>query len=368
MKDKLILILFLLVGLFLSGCEKDEPSTSDSDLLDIPYAPIAFHPDIPESFPGMVQPPDNMMTTAGVSLGRELFYDPILSIDSTLSCSSCHVQEKNFTDQLPVSPGVDQTLGTRSSMSLIDIGFHQGGLFWDGRSSTLEELSLLPIEDPLEMKNTWSNVEEQLRKHPTYPQEFRKAFGINSRDEITRDLAAKAMAQFMRTFVSSGNAKFDRFFRGEIGMTEEEIDGYLMFFDLRPGELPDAECGHCHGAPLFTTNEFFNNGITESADFNGFPDLGLGVMSSDPTDNGKFKIPSLRNIAFSAPYMHDGRFQTLEEVVDHYNKGGKFSPNKHPLIGPLGLSEAQKQSIIAFLHTLTDTTFLKNPAFSNPHP
>ncbi len=365
--SRFVTIISLLVSILVLSCQKDEnPVPVESDLTSIPYNPISYTPQIPSTFPGMVQPEDNKMTVDGIELGRKLFYDPILSVDSTLSCSSCHNQSANFTDNLDFSFGVNQARTLRSSMSLVDIGYHQDGLFWDGRSATIEELSLLPIIDPLEMQNTWEKVESDLRSHPKYPADFRKAFGITQRADINRDLATKAIAQFLRSMVSSGNAKFDRFFRGEIGMTEQEIDGYLMFFDLRPGELPDAECGHCHAAPLFTTNEFFNNGITESPDFNGFPDKGRGAITGDPTDNGKFKVPSLRNIVLSPPYMHDGRFQTLEEVIDHYNSGGKFSPNKHPLIAPLGMNEYQKEAILAFLHTLTDTTFLQNPAYSDP--
>lgn len=363
---------FLIIGLFLAGvliisCQKDNQNPVDTGLTSVPYQPIIYDPPIPSNFPGMVQPADNPMTVDGIQLGRMLFYDPILSIDSTLSCSSCHLQAGNFTDNLPFSFGVNQAMTLRSSMSLVDIGFHKDGLFWDGRSASIEELSLLPIVDPLEMQNTWEKVEEDLRQHPEYPVAFRKAFGITSTQEINRDLATKSIAQFLRSMISSGQSRYDKFARGEAGMTEKEIDGFLMFFDLRPGELPDAECGHCHAAPLFTTNEFFNNGITASPDFQGFPDQGRGAITGDPTENGKFKVPSLRNISLSPPYMHDGRFQTLEEVIDHYNSGGKQSPNKHPLIAPLGLNTYQKEALLAFLQTLTDTSFLQNPEYSDPH-
>lgn len=362
-----IISIILTVFIVLVSCRRTTVNPVDQDILDIPYEPILMQPTLPPGYPGFEQPNDNLMTFDGVALGRSLFYDPILSIDSTVSCAGCHFQSLGFTDGLKVSLGVDQTPGLRSSMSLVDIAFHSDGLFWDGRSQTLEEQALHPVEDPLEMKDTWANVEGKLQNHPTYPGMFRKAFGIQSRDDMTRDLVTKALAQFERSLISSGNSRFDQFIRGEIGLEEDEIDGYLMFFDLRPGELPDAECGHCHSQPLFTTFEYFNNGLDPASDFMSFQDAGRGAVSGDITDNGKFKVPTLRNIAHSAPYMHDGRFNTLAEVVDHYNQGGNLSPNKHPLISPLGLNETHKASLIAFLHTLTDTTFLNNPAFSDPN-
>lgn len=360
------ILLLLFVSLFLStGCKDDGATPIKGDLSHITYNPVPYSPLIPEGFPQLEQPEDNKMTVDGIKLGRMLFFDPILSSDSSMSCSSCHLPEASFTDNRPTSPGVTGENGRRSSMSLLNSGFFYTGLFWDGRVQTLEEQALLPVEDPIELHASWENIEMKLKDHPGYPALFRKAFGIKDRAEISKYLAVKALAQFERTLISSGNSKYDRFVRGEIFLSEDEIDGFDMFFDNIP-DLPDAECGHCHMAPLFTTNEYFNNGIEEVADLLGFPDPGLGAITGDSLDNGKFRIPALRNIVFTAPYMHDGRFATLEEVVDHYNAGGHSSANKHPLLRPLGLTEKQKQQIIAFLHTLTDTTFLNNPLHEDP--
>ncbi len=362
---RIIFISGILIALTLASCKPDPADTSDPDLIAIPFAPANYLPTIPESFPPFEQPEDNMMTIQGIDLGRRLFYDPILSVDSTISCASCHLISSSMTDDLAVSKGVDGTEGRRSAMSLLNVGFYHNEFFWDGRSADLEEQALLPVEDPVEMKEIWSNVEEKLRVHDSYPHGFRKAFGITKRDDIDKKLVTRALAQFQRTLISSGNSRFDRFIRGEIGLEENEINGYLMFFDLVP-TLPDAECGHCHNVPLFTTNEYFNNGLDAASSLDDFTDLGRGEVTENPIDNGTFRIPTLRNIALTAPYMHDGRFETLEEVIDHYNSGGKLSPNKHPLISALNLNEIQKAEIVAFLHTLTDTSFTQNPAFQNP--
>lgn len=356
-------LLFCLAG-FTQCHDTIDVDPLEKDLIHIPFEPVSYTPTIPSGFPALEQPDDNRMTIDGIRLGRKLFYDPILSVDSTISCSSCHQQAGSFTDQVALSEGVSG-FTTRSSMSLINVGLHYHGFFWDGRSATLEEQALAPVENPVEMGETWDNVELKLRSHPVYPSDFRKAFGIEGTAEINRDLAAKAIAQFERSLISGGNTKYDRFARGEIVLDESEYNGFLMFFDFDPS-IPDAECGHCHNAPLFATEDYFNNGLQESEDLNGFLDKGLGLFTGDPGDNGKFKAPTLRNIAFTAPYMHDGRFNTLEEVIDHYNSGGKLSPNRNSLLHPLHLTESQKADLKAFILTLTDSSALTNPAFKNP--
>ena len=351
------------VGMIATGCG-DDPVGPD-DLTDIPYSPIAYLPELPEGFPPFEQPSFNEMTVEGIKLGRKLFYDPILSADSTMSCASCHLQGKGFTDGLRVSTGIDGIPGTRSSMSLLDVAYSFNGLFWDGRSANLEDQALLPVEDPIEMHHSWVEVVEQLRNHPEYPTDFRKAFGIRSNSEITKEYAAFAMAQFERSMVSSGNSRYDRFVRGEIFLNDSEYNGYVMFFDIST-DLPDAECAHCHAAPLFTTNEYFNNGLDLVPDLESFEDLGRGQVTGSVFDNGKFRAPSLRNIEYTAPYMHDGRFQTLEEVIEHYASGGNRVANTDPLIRPLGLSAKQKRDVLAFIKTLSDTTVMNDPRFASP--
>lgn len=343
-----------------------DPVEPSGDLTHIPYDPSPYVIQVPEGFPQLEIPQDNPMTFEGVWLGRKLFYDPILSRDSSMSCSSCHHQNANFTDDLAVSTGVAGLPGRRSAMSLMDVAFHYNGLFWDGRSPSLEDQALHPVEDPLELDETWENVEEKLRRHPVYPEEFRKAFGVGTKSEISREHVTKALAQFERTLVSSGNTRFDRFMRGEIFLNDSEFNGFEMFIDAGP-DLKDAECAHCHALPLFTTLEYRNNGIEPGISGLGdYPDKGRGEVTGKLLDNGLFKVPTLRNIEFTAPYMHDGRFETLEEVLDHYSTGGHFQPNKDPLVYGLNLTSKEKEDLLAFLKTLSDTTFLKNPAFSNP--
>ncbi len=354
----------LLLGLLLvSSCRKDK---DNGDLTDIPYdVPEPYNLDIPEGFPDLVANSDNPLTEPGVQLGRRLFYDPILSADGTMSCSSCHKREKGFADDVPTSLGIDGIPGTRHAMSLLNVGFFENGLNWDGSIATLEEQAIEPVINPVELHDDWGNVEEKLRNHPDYPERFRAAFGISNKSEITKELATKAIAQFEKIIVSGGNSRFDRALRGEIFFTDSEFNGYDMFFDISP-DFPDAECGHCHTGPLLTTNDYFNNGLDGVDDLNNFEDIGRGAVTDYIFDNGKFRAPSLRNIALTAPYMHDGRFQTLEEVLDHYDSGGHYAENLDPLILNLGLTEEQKQDIINLLHSFTDTTYLENPDLTNP--
>ncbi len=351
---------FLLCIIIVFSCEND-----DNDLKDIPYNPQPYVLNLPDIFPQMEVPPDNPLTQEGVQLGRRLFYDPILSADNSMSCSSCHQLQHNFTDGKATSIGIDGIAGNRSAMSLENVGLFYNGIMWDGRFNTLEEQALEPVNNPIELHNDWGNVVEELKADDDYSERFRKAFGIESRDEITKELAAKAIAQFERIIVSSGNSRYDQFLRGDIFPTDSEFNGYDMFFDLST-DTPDAECSHCHNGPLLTTNEYINNGLTPSSDLLDFPDAGRGAVTEYLFDNGKFRVPSLRNIALTAPYMHDGRFQTLEEVIDHYNSGGHYADNLDPLIYNLGLTEQNKEDLLAFLHSLTDTTYLSNPDLSNP--
>ncbi len=361
---KLHIWLILLVFLFLS-CEKENQKSEDIDLTQIEYNPVDFKLNTPKHFPGFTNPADNPLTIDGVKLGQHLFYDPILSLDSTVSCASCHIPNKAFTDGKSISNGVNGLIGTRSSMSLVNIAYAFNGLFWDGRSNTLEEQAIEPVENAVELIEDWDNVEEKLRRSPKYQELFRKAFGITRATDINRNLATKSIAQFQRIIIS-GDSKFDRVeFGNNAAYTNDELDGRDMYFDADP-LTPDAECAHCHNGALLTSQQYFNNGIESVSDLNGFPDKGKGGVSNILFDNGKFRAPTLRNIEITAPYMHDGRFKTLEEVLDHYNSGGHFAQNIDPLIRPLSLSEKQKANIIKFLKTMTDTSYLSNPNIIDP--
>ena len=369
MRQLLFLVLFLFV--LLTACQDDDmPIINEGDLSAIPYEPVPYNLVVPCDFPEMQIPSDNPLTVDGVELGRFLFYDTILSADSTQSCASCHAPSGNFTDNLPISIGIDGIAGRRSSMSLLNVGYFYEGLFWDGRTSTLEEQALLPVEDPVELHNTWPNVVAKLKNHEVYPKMFRKAFGISSTDEITKELSAKAIAQFERTLVSSGESKYDRV-RCETGVfyEPEELEGAELF-SFEEADHPG--CTHCHKTfnQLFTDNRYLNNGIENVGpgvdDLNNFPDLGYGEVTGNIYDNGKFRVPSLRNIAMSAPYMHDGRMETLEEVLDHYSSGGFNSYNQDANIAPFSLSPSEKQALISFLKTLTDEAFMNNPAHQSP--
>ncbi len=376
MLSKLIryISLALLFAVFVSACNDDDQTSPVEDcsgnLKDIEYNPVEYIVDIPENYQTLPVPEDNPMTQAGVILGRKLFYDPILSADSSMSCSSCHLAKGSFTDNLAVSEGIDGIDGRRSSMPLLDIAYVSSGLFWDGRSETLEEQALLPVEDPIELHHEWTTLVEQLKNHEDYPADFRRAFGIECSEEITKELAAKALAQFQRIIVSSGNSRFDQFMRGEIIPSPSELNGLKMFFNheslFSDNTLPDAECSHCHAPPLFSARDFLNNGITEVDSTLNYPDIGRAEVTGNQFDRGKFRVPSLRNVALSGPYMHDGSMETLEEVVDHYNSGGHRSVTVDPLITPLGLTDQQKADMVSFLKMLTDTISLNNPEVQNP--
>ena len=309
----------------------------------------------PPGFVAMVIPPDNPTTMEGVALGKALFFDPILSADSSLSCSSCHLPERAFTDGRPVSLGVEGRIGSRNAPTLLNVGFYYKGLLWDGRAATLEEQSLHPITDSVEMAANWVHVLAKIRRHPDYPHLFRRAFGINPAS-VDSSHIAKALAQYQRTLISA-NALFDRKMRGEADFNEQQQRGWAIFNDASP-VLPHSECAHCHADPLFTNLDFVNNGIDQVNTLEDFTDKGRGRITGNRYDFGAFRVPTLRNIALTAPYMHDGRFATLEEVIDHYNSGGHYAENLNPNIMPIKLSQEHKQDLLSFLHTLTDSTSL----------
>ncbi len=308
-----------------------------------------------------VIPIKNPQTIEGTSLGKKLFFDPILSANNTQSCADCHAPENAFTDTDRFSDGIDGLLGKRNSMPLFNLAWNYNEkFFWDGRSFSLELQAFQPVKDLIEMHNTWANVEEKLQQHSDYPNLFQKAFNTS---KIDSTLVTKALAQFERTLISS-NSKFDKHLLGEATLTPQELNGFNVFMDETKGD-----CFHCHGSdknPLWTDNIFHNNGLDAS-----IIDLGLGKITGDPADNGKFKSPSLRNLAFTAPYMHDGRFATLDEVINHYSEGLQNSSTIDPLMkkvaqGGVQLSIQDKTDLKAFLLSLSDHEFINNPAFKKP--
>lgn len=290
-----------------------------------PHVTTPYVLQVPTGFPQPALPEDNPLTVEGILLGRQLFYDPILSLDSSQSCGSCHNTAFGFTDNgLTYSVGVDGSEGDRNSMPLHNLAWHQS-FFWDGRSPSLREQSLDPISSPIEMKEDVLHVVEKLQRQPRYQDAFTAAFGD---EEVTPERMGLAMEQFMLTILSGGESKFDRFIAGTESLTAEETLGMQLFNgESNPNSpTPGADCFHCHGGALFTNHKLMNNGLDSV-----LTDLGLGAVTGLATDNGKFKVPSLRNIAYTAPYMHDGRFQTLEEVVEFYNSGvHPNSPNLDP--------------------------------------
>jgi cytochrome c peroxidase len=370
MNDKLFLFILTMVIFSFVSCKK-EPEVCADCLEDVAfknavYDSTPFVLNIPAWLPKPIIPADNSLTIKGVALGRRLFYDPILSKDSTQSCASCHTLEKSFTDGLPLSKGEKGMVGKRNSMALVNLAYNTRGFFWDGRVNSLELQVLHPIEDPLEMNNKIQEVENRLRRSKTYPQWFKEAFGINAKNEITIDLLAKAIAQFERTLIS-GNARYDQVIWGQKGFpSEEEARGIELFFIEFAGNLQHPGCSHCHFNPLFTDNQFRNNGLDFVASLLDFKDPGRRLVTGNINDSGRFRVPTLRNIALTAPYMHDGRFKTLEEVLAHYEKGGHGVINEDPNLLPFKLSDRDKKDLISFMNMLTDTTFLNNKNFSNP--
>ncbi|OAV42979.1 hypothetical protein A3850_017000 [Lewinella sp. 4G2] len=324
----------------------------------------------PDAFAKIIYPADNPTTREGLALGRRLFFDPILSSDSTISCGSCHEPALAFADGQARSIGIDGRVGRRNSPGLANVGYLHETLFWDGRASNLEAQALHPIADPNEMGGSWPVVISKLRRHPVYADAFREAFGLADINRLNPDHVGKALAQFQRSLISA-DSKYDRVQRGEATYTEAEALGAAIFFDFgdQPeepkwfGKIPTGECAHCHTAPHFTNQRFFNNGLDEVIDLTKFKDKGRGAVTANPYENGLFRAPSLRNVALTAPYMHDGRMANLEEVVDHYDTGGRYAENRSANVMPIGLKPEEKAGLVAFLQTLTDSSFVTNPAY-----
>jgi cytochrome c peroxidase len=364
-------LLFLLL-FALCGKDNDNPI----------YDPTPYEIEIPRFFPTKLNiPEDNPMTVEGVELGRYLFYDGRLSgrthTDSLMSCGTCHIQSQSFVCGInhPKFTG-GKTFGLsgiptpHNMMPLINLVFNHNGYFWNGlihesnsnaSRRQLEDIVWMGVIAPHEMHGDTSRTVALIQSIPGYPELFFKAFGSET---VTMENISKAIAQFVRTLISA-NSKFDRYLRGEEQLNQDELSGYELFMTEE-----GADCFHCHGGsgvPLFTTNLYYNNG--KDSIFNDPRDR--YSITGELSDKGAYRAPTLRNIEVTAPYMHDGRFETLEEVIDFYSHDVKLSPYVHPLMhhvnnGGVQLTPQKKQDLLSFIRTLRDDEFLTNPEFSKP--
>jgi cytochrome c peroxidase len=307
---------------------------------------------VPEGFPAFPAPDDNVPTAERVALGRRLFYDERLSRTDEISCSSCHLQRDAFADPNRVSSGVDGQTGTRNAPALVNLAWGTS-FFWHGGASSLEVQAVGPIKNPLEMDTSLAEVAGKLSQDAALLADFQAAY-----DEAPNESTiTRALASFVRSLVSGGSA-YDRYLQGEAGaLSEAAVRGEALFNGER------AECFHCHTGFNFTNNGFRNDGSDPSD-----PDQGRREVTLKDSDFAKFKIPTLRNVAVSAPYMHDGALETLDDVIDAYVAGGRGHPSTDPTITPLELTTDDKADLRAFLESLTDDDFLSNPAFADPDP
>ncbi len=343
---------YLLAGLLLtsvllaSSCKRDsvEPTAAVSGPSGTPVDLAG-----PGYFPQMTVPANNPTTQEGIQLGRRLYYDSLLSTNGPRagrSCSSCHSQELGFS--VPTVPA-----GFLNVLPHVNLGWSTNFLWKGNVQGTLEDIMRFEVEEFFEVDVS------VLQNDPNYPQLFQTAFGSST---ITQDAVSKALAQWFRSMISS-NSRLDQYLRYEIGLTPSEMNGMMVYL------TETGDCFHCHGFPLLTDNAFHNIGLDSVFTGN---DQGRYMITGSSTDMGSFKSSSLRNIAQTGPYMHDGRFATLEEVVEHYNSGVKPSASLDPIMTKpgketgLNLSPQQKADLVAFLHTFTDQTFLTDTALASP--
>jgi cytochrome c peroxidase len=359
------LIAALLAALATGGCSKRRPAATPLNDFSAPFV-----------FGRFQVPADNPLTVEAVELGRRLFYDPRLSANGKVSCSTCHIQRLAFTDGRTTGVGVSGRPLAFNSMSLANLLWGPQHFFWNGRAATLEAQALVPLQHADEMAQDLGRLVAQLSADARYRKLFQTAYGEISPSAITR-----ALASFERTLISS-NSRYDQFLRGEITLDAQEELGRKLFMahpDVKVS-LRGANCIDCHsqfltGGSSARYDGFSNNGLDDEAHLQP----GLQAVTGNPAHRGLFKVPSLRNIALTAPYMHDGRFDTLEEVLDHYDSGVKNSSTLSALIVEadnrgaaaagrisLHLTAGEKAAIIAFLHTLTDQEFVTAERFSDP--
>lgn len=329
-----------LLSLLLSACGSDAPSQPSAPSLSLIDSPS------PAGFPlGTIverSPSQNLLTEPRAQLGKRLFFDPRLSRTGDVACSNCHEQAFAFAEPDRVSTGVDSLSGTRNAPALLNLAWSEK-FFWDGRALSLEDQAGKPIENPIEMDLPLSEAVTRVAADPSYVDAFERAYASPPNEESLRF----ALASFVRTLVSTASP-YDRHLRGDDGaFGEAEQRGEALFLSEQAG------CFHCHPAGMLTNDGFFHNGT-----YDGGEDTGRERLTGRPGDIGKFKVPGLRNVENTAPYMHDGSLQTLEDVIEQYDRGGRGDPNTDPQIVPLSLSAEQKADLLAFLRALTDPTLL----------
>ena len=330
--------LFILLGVLLTACAKDV-ATPDEEVLAFPT---------PTGFPAPTLPENNPLTKAKIRLGKKLFYDPILSKDSTISCSSCHQQASAFADPRQFSLGVENRVGFRNAQPLFNLAWNPN-FFWDGGVTTMELVPLNAIAAHFELDNTPEAIVSKLNRNPKYIELFRNAFN----DTATTNHLLHALASFQRMLISADAPFDDYLFRGKTNAVSEAAKrGRDLFFNSK------TDCFRCHSGFNYTNYSFQSNGSSET-----YPDSGRQRITLASDDRGRFQVPSLRNIEFTAPYMHDGSIPTLDSVVGHYNRGGLNFPGKSPVVRPLNLTAQERSDLVEFMKSLSDTKFLNNPEF-----
>ena len=358
---KKVIYVYIFSLIFAIGCKDEEPQVEDLKWDKTPY--VLDNGSFPE--PDIAS--DNPLTIQGVKLGKMLFYEKMLSKDGSQACASCHLQEFAFSDTATLSIGVRGLEGKRQAMAVFNMAWNTNEFFWDGRAHLLRDQSLKPIQDELEMDETLENVIMKLSASELYRTQFIKAFGSS---EITEERMSLAMEQFMNSIVSN-NSKYDQFLSDSTVFTESEKRGLKLFNQEYNQFLPEesgADCAHCHGGFNFENDRYMNNGLDAESDFK---DDGRYAVSKNAKDKASFKVPSLRNISLTSPYMHDGRFKTLEEVVDHYNDGLKPSSSLDLALEQtrgtgLMLTDQDKVDLVNFLKTLTDNELVTNKEYASP--
>lgn len=343
-----------------------------SNILDLPTTPFNYaNVQLPPYFLNNDlerednTPNNNPITDNGATLGRVLFYDTKMSANNTVSCASCHQQENGFSDSNVLSVGFDGGLTGRNSMGLANAKYYQNGrFFWDERANTLEDQVLMPIQDHIEMGMTLTELVTKLSAEAYYGPLFTAAFGD---DEVTSNRISLALSQFIRSMVSyqskydAGLAQTNNPQANFPNFTASENLGKNLFFSNR------TRCSDCHDTNAFVGDQARNNGLDAT-----FTDLGVAGVTGNNNDTGEFKVPSLRNIELTGPYMHDGRFSTLGEVIDHYDTGvqnSQFLDNRLRQgngVRRLNLSPQERQALIDFMITLTDPSFITDVRFSDP--